>query len=85
LADGTLVATPEPPDEQMVPSLLALPAHLFPDPAAVAGRADHRPAGVAGRPRCPPNPQGQARQANEFGYVVQLAEVTANTRRGARG
>ncbi len=29
--------------------------------------------------------RGKLGKPNEFGYVVQLAEVTANTRRGARG
>jgi transposase, IS5 family len=29
--------------------------------------------------------KGKLGKPNEFGYVVQLAEVTANTRRGARG
>jgi len=29
--------------------------------------------------------RGKPAKPNEFGYVVQLAEVTANTRRGARG
>jgi transposase, IS5 family len=29
--------------------------------------------------------RGKLHQPTEFGYVVQLAEVTANTRRGARG
>ena len=29
--------------------------------------------------------RGKLGQPNEFGYVVQLTEVTAHTRRGARG
>jgi hypothetical protein len=29
--------------------------------------------------------KGKLGKPNEFGYVLQLAEVTANTRRGARG
>ena len=33
------------------------------------------------RPIC----QGKLGKPNEFGYVAELAEVTANTRRGARG
>jgi IS5 family transposase len=40
-----------------------LPAHRHPDPAAATRRTDRRSAGVLGRPRCPPDPQGQARQA----------------------
>jgi hypothetical protein len=56
-------------------------------PRSSSGRGANRSptAGVLERPRRPPDPQGQARQANEFGYVVQLVEVTANTRRGTRG
>ena len=36
-------------------------------------------------PGRPADPQGQARQPNEFGYVDQLCEITANTKKGARG
>ena len=36
-------------------------------------------------PDARPIRKGKLGKPNEFGYVVQLAEVTANTRRGARG
>jgi transposase, IS5 family len=36
-------------------------------------------------PAARPIRKGKLGKPNEFGYVVQLAEVTANTRRGARG
>jgi transposase, IS5 family len=36
-------------------------------------------------PDARPVRRGKLSKPNEFGYVVQLAEVTANTRRGARG
>jgi hypothetical protein len=36
-------------------------------------------------PDARPIRKGKLGRPNEFGYVVQLAEVTANTRRGARG
>jgi IS5 family transposase len=36
-------------------------------------------------PDARPVRRGKLSKSNEFGYVVQLAEVTANTRRGARG
>ena len=55
------------------------------DQATGRGRADHRPARVLGRSRRAPDPQGKLGKPNEFGYVTQLAEVTENTRRGARG
>jgi hypothetical protein len=36
-------------------------------------------------PDARPIRKGKLGKPNEFGYVAQLAEVTANTRRGARG
>ena len=36
-------------------------------------------------PDARPVRRGKLAKPNEFGYVVQLTEVTANTRRGARG
>jgi transposase, IS5 family len=36
-------------------------------------------------PEARPIRKGKLGQPNEFGYVAQIAEVTANTRRGARG
>jgi hypothetical protein len=36
-------------------------------------------------PDARPIRKGKLGKPNEFGYVVQIAEVTANTRRGARG
>jgi hypothetical protein len=42
-------------------------------------------AGVAGRPGCPADRKGKLGKPNEFGYVVRVAEATANTRHGARG
>jgi transposase, IS5 family len=62
-----------------------LPAHRHPDPAAYARGEDHQPAGVGERPRRPPIRKGKLGKPDEFGYVAQLAEVTAHTRRGARG
>ena len=57
-----------------------------PDPSAARGREDHRPAGLH---RPTPTPGRSARascaQPTEFGYVIQLAELCENTRRGARG
>ncbi|MDQ3648166.1 MAG: hypothetical protein M3433_06225, partial [Actinomycetota bacterium] len=58
------------------------------------GRADHpprartedqRPAGVLGRFRRPPIRKGKLGKPTEFGYVAHIAEITENTRRGARG
>jgi hypothetical protein len=43
-----------------------------------------RPVSLAD-PDARPIRKGKLGKPNEFGYVVQLAEVTANTRRGARG
>jgi IS5 family transposase len=63
----------------------SLPARRHPDPPAPTRRGDQRPAGVAGRPGRPPIRKGKLGTPNQFGYVAQLAEVTANTRRGARG
>jgi hypothetical protein len=36
-------------------------------------------------PDAPPIRKGKLGKPNEFGYVIQLAELTQNTRRGARG
>jgi hypothetical protein len=36
-------------------------------------------------PDAHPIRKGKLGKPNEFGYVVQVAEVTANTRHGARG
>jgi IS5 family transposase len=36
-------------------------------------------------PNARPIRRGKLEKPNEFGYLVQLAEITANTRRGARG
>jgi transposase, IS5 family len=36
-------------------------------------------------PDARPIRKGRLGRPNEFGYVAQIAEVTANTRRGARG
>jgi IS5 family transposase len=38
-----------------------------------------------GDPDARPVRRGKLAKPNEFGYVVQLTEITANTRRGARG
>jgi hypothetical protein len=56
-----------------------------PDRPAHRGREDHRPPRVDGRPRRRPIRKGKLRQPTEFGYVVQICEITENTRRGARG
>ena len=55
------------------------------DQAAPGRRADHRPVDLARRPRRQADRKGKLGKPNEFGYVTQLAEVTENTRRGARG
>jgi transposase, IS5 family len=62
-----------------------LPAGRHPDPAASAWGEDQRPAGLLADPDARPIRKGKLGKPNEFGYVAQLAEVTANTRRGARG
>ena len=55
------------------------------DQQAPQGREDHRPAGLAVGSRRAADPQGQALKPNQFGYVDQLCEITANTKPGARG
>jgi hypothetical protein len=62
-----------------------LPAHRHPDPAAVAGEAITDRLVSLADPDARPIRKGKLGKPNEFGSVAQLAEVTANTGRGARG
>lgn len=62
-----------------------LRAGRHPDPPA-GSRATGSPIGSCpSQPRSQADPQGQARQTNEFGYVTQIREAVEDTRRGRRG
>ena len=59
---------------------------LLADSSAGRGRTDQGPADLALGPRRPPDPQGQARPDRPSSATSdQLCEITANTKRGARG
>ena len=56
-----------------------------PDQQRVAGEPIHDRLVSLSDPDARPIRKGKLGKPNEFGYVTQLAEVTENTRRGARG